>query len=78
MVFSDFSHIATCFISMVLVRFAPSPTGPLHLGGLRMALYNHLFARRNQGKWLLRIEDTDRVVLPLELCLPEYGVYFLF
>jgi len=52
-------------ISMVLVRFAPSPTGALHLGGLRMALYNHLFARRNQGKWILRVEDTDRVVLLL-------------
>ncbi|KAF9263886.1 glutamyl-tRNA synthetase [Marasmius fiardii PR-910] len=44
---------------MVLLRFAPSPTGPLHLGGLRMALYNHLFARKHGGKWILRIEDTD-------------------
>ncbi|KAF9073944.1 hypothetical protein BDP27DRAFT_1317719 [Rhodocollybia butyracea] len=44
---------------MVLLRFAPSPTGPLHLGGLRMALYNHLYARRLGGKWILRIEDTD-------------------
>lgn len=52
---------------MVLARFAPSPTGPLHLGGLRMALYNHLFARRNQGKWILRIEDTDQVRLSLFL-----------
>jgi hypothetical protein len=47
---------------MVLLRFAPSPTGPLHLGGLRMALYNHLFARKNGGKWILRIEDTDTVM----------------
>ena len=46
---------------MVLLRFAPSPTGPLHLGGLRMALYNHLFTRKNGGKWILRIEDTDTV-----------------
>ncbi|KAF8957056.1 hypothetical protein BDZ97DRAFT_1670524 [Flammula alnicola] len=44
---------------MVLLRFAPSPTGPLHLGGLRMALYNHLFAQKHGGKWILRIEDTD-------------------
>ncbi|KAF8798216.1 glutamyl-tRNA synthetase [Phlegmacium glaucopus] len=44
---------------MALLRFAPSPTGPLHLGGLRMALYNHLFTRKNGGKWILRIEDTD-------------------
>ncbi|KAH9927416.1 glutamyl-tRNA synthetase [Epithele typhae] len=43
-----------------LLRFAPSPTGALHLGGLRTALYNHLFARRTGGKWILRIEDTDR------------------
>ncbi|KII86282.1 hypothetical protein PLICRDRAFT_114769 [Plicaturopsis crispa FD-325 SS-3] len=44
---------------MVLLRFAPSPTGPLHLGGLRTALYNHLYARKLGGKWILRIEDTD-------------------
>lgn len=42
------------------VRFAPSPTGYLHVGGLRTALYNYLFARRNNGKFILRIEDTDR------------------
>ncbi|KAJ7227069.1 hypothetical protein GGX14DRAFT_418018 [Mycena pura] len=44
---------------MTLLRFAPSPTGALHLGGLRMALYNHLYAKKTGGKWILRIEDTD-------------------
>ncbi|KAF8629012.1 hypothetical protein AX17_005868 [Amanita inopinata Kibby_2008] len=44
---------------MALLRFAPSPTGPLHLGGLRMALYNHLFAKKHGGKWIMRVEDTD-------------------
>ncbi|TFY71407.1 hypothetical protein EVG20_g1615 [Dentipellis fragilis] len=43
----------------VLLRFAPSPTGPLHLGGLRTALFNHVFAQKHGGKWILRIEDTD-------------------
>ena len=42
------------------VRFAPSPTGPLHMGGVRTALYNYLFAKKNQGKFILRIEDTDQ------------------
>ncbi|MBT8398929.1 MAG: glutamate--tRNA ligase [Rhodothermia bacterium] len=44
----------------VRVRFAPSPTGYLHIGGLRTALYNYLFARRNGGSFVLRIEDTDQ------------------
>ncbi|MGB5990306.1 MAG: glutamate--tRNA ligase [Marinifilaceae bacterium] len=44
----------------VRVRFAPSPTGPLHMGGVRTALFNYLFARKNGGKFLLRIEDTDQ------------------
>lgn len=44
----------------VRVRFAPSPTGDLHIGGLRTALYNYLFAKVNGGKFLLRIEDTDK------------------
>lgn len=44
----------------VRVRFAPSPTGYLHVGGLRTALYNYLFAKKNGGKFILRIEDTDR------------------
>ncbi|KAI1789160.1 glutamyl-tRNA synthetase [Ganoderma leucocontextum] len=43
-----------------LLRFAPSPTGALHLGGLRTALYNHLYAKKTGGNWILRIEDTDR------------------
>ena len=45
---------------MVRVRFAPSPTGPLHIGGVRTALYNYLFARQNGCKMILRIEDTDQ------------------
>lgn len=44
----------------VRVRFAPSPTGPLHIGGVRTALYNYLFAKQNGGDFLLRIEDTDQ------------------
>ncbi len=47
-------------MSDVRVRFAPSPTGYLHIGGLRTALFNWLFARRHGGKFILRIEDTDR------------------
>ena len=43
----------------VRVRFAPSPTGPLHIGGVRTALYNYLFARHHGGEMILRIEDTD-------------------
>ena len=43
----------------VRVRFAPSPTGPLHMGGVRTALYNYLFAKKNGGDFILRIEDTD-------------------
>lgn len=44
----------------VRVRFAPSPTGPLHIGGLRTALFNYLFAKKYDGDFLLRIEDTDQ------------------
>lgn len=47
-------------MSEVRVRFAPSPTGPLHIGGVRTALYNYLFAKHHGGKFLLRIEDTDQ------------------
>lgn len=44
----------------IRVRFAPSPTGPLHIGGLRTALFNYLFAKKNGGIFILRIEDTDQ------------------
>ena len=43
----------------VRVRFAPSPTGPLHIGGVRTALFNYFFAKKYGGDFLLRIEDTD-------------------
>lgn len=46
--------------SNVVVRFAPSPTGFLHIGGARTALFNYLFAKQNNGKFILRIEDTDK------------------
>ena len=45
---------------MERVRFAPSPTGPLHIGGLRTALFNYLFAKKNKGVFVLRVEDTDQ------------------
>ncbi|MDD2635721.1 MAG: glutamate--tRNA ligase [Bacteroidales bacterium] len=45
---------------MTRVRFAPSPTGPLHIGGVRTALFNYLFAKKNNGTMILRIEDTDQ------------------
>ena len=44
----------------IRVRFAPSPTGPLHIGGVRTALYNFLYARKYGGSFILRIEDTDQ------------------
>ena len=47
-------------INKVRVRFAPSPTGPLHIGGVRTALFNYLFAKRHGGDFILRIEDTDQ------------------
>jgi len=45
---------------MIKTRFAPSPTGTLHIGGARTALFSWLYARKNNGKFILRIEDTDR------------------
>ena len=55
------SSSASAHDEQVRLRFAPSPTGYLHLGGLRTALFNHLLARRLGGSWTLRIEDTDQV-----------------
>ena len=45
---------------MVITRFAPSPTGNLHIGGARTALFNFLYSKNQNGKFLLRIEDTDK------------------
>lgn len=47
-------------MNKIRVRFAPSPTGPLHMGGVRTALFNYLFAKKNKGTFILRIEDTDQ------------------
>jgi len=57
---------------MVRVRFAPSPTGYLHIGNARTALFNYLFARKNNGKFILRIEDTD-----IERSMKEYENYLI-
>ena len=70
--FSNFHILTPVFIifgeiyltmtsNLVRVRFAPSPTGPLHIGGLRTALFNYLFAKQHNGTFILRIEDTDQV-----------------
>lgn len=58
--FDEFSSLHESNSKPVRVRFAPSPTGGLHLGGVRTALYNYLFAKKNGGKFILRIEDTDQ------------------
>ena len=72
----------------IRVRFAPSPTGPLHIGGLRTALYNYLFAKKYKGVFILRIEDTDQtryiqgaedyIINSLKWCglIPDEGVSF--
>jgi glutamyl-tRNA synthetase len=72
----------------VRVRFAPSPTGPLHMGGVRTALYNYLFAKKHGGDFILRIEDTDQtryvpgaekyIIESLKWCnlIPDEGVEF--
>src|SRR5256886_16677168 len=54
------AYTAPVMTDSVVTRFAPSPTGFLHIGGARTALFNWLYARRHGGKMLLRIEDTDR------------------
>ena len=45
---------------MIITRFAPSPTGNFHIGSLRTAIYNYLYAKKKHGKFILRIEDTDK------------------
>ena len=72
----------------VRLRFAPSPTGPLHIGGVRTALFNYLFAKKHGGDFLLRIEDTDQtryvpgaeeyIIESLKWCgiVPDEGVTF--
>ena len=69
-------------MNKVRVRFAPSPTGFVHVGSLRTALYNYLYARHNNGDFILRIEDTDQsrfvegavenLISTLEWCGLEY------
>jgi glutamyl/glutaminyl-tRNA synthetase len=66
----NLSQKYSCFLTFqikqhfsVRVRYAPSPTGFMHIGGLRTALFNFLFARKHGGKFIVRIEDTDKVVL---------------
>jgi glutamyl-tRNA synthetase len=58
---SLFFTVRHCSNTPARVRFAPSPTGQLHLGGLRTALYNYLLAKKTGGQFILRIEDTDQV-----------------
>ncbi len=61
-VFVTFAHqnFRVNNMNKVRVRFAPSPTGPLHMGGVRTALFNYLFAKKNNGEFIVRIEDTDQ------------------
>lgn len=57
------------FSTRIRTRYAPSPTGYLHLGGLRTALFNYAFAKHNNGDFLLRIEDTDQVFFSILLMI---------
>lgn len=59
----NFIHKMRLFSTKIRTRYAPSPTGYLHLGGLRTALFNYAFAKHNNGDFLLRIEDTDQVCI---------------
>ena len=61
-------------MSLVATRFAPSPTGPLHIGGVRTALFNWLFSKNNNGKFYLRIEDTDKERSKDEYKKTDYSV----
>ena len=55
-------------MKQIVTRFAPSPTGTLHIGGVRTALFNYVYAKQNQGKFLIRIEDTDLESYLILLC----------
>jgi glutamyl/glutaminyl-tRNA synthetase len=54
-------HLKNLYKFSVRVRYAPSPTGPMHLGAVRTALFNYMFAKNQKGKFIVRIEDTDLV-----------------
>ena len=58
----------------IKVRFAPSPTGELHIGGARTALFNWLFAKKQGGKFFLRIEDTDLERSPRKIYRPNFRI----
>ena len=66
---NSFSSLLTslAYSFSIRVRYAPSPTGPMHLGGLRTALFNYLYARHHNGTFLVRIEDTDKVNCKISL-----------
>lgn len=73
--FTKASHVNSPQNGDIRVRFAPSPTGQLHLGGLRTALYNFLFARSHNGTFILRVEDTDQVILVYFCCISVLWFY---
>lgn len=55
------NYLKNLYKFSVRVRYAPSPTGPMHLGAVRTALFNYMFAKNKNGKFIVRIEDTDLV-----------------